>query len=427
MNKILINIDSRQRNVEYYPNSNYFKLGNESESDLNFYNYLNFKNIDYISLASIEIPNNFYIFTDARFNNFFYVNCNIVNFDNYIEYDIPEYFLTPGYQSEILYGGSYIFISSGNYDPDTLANEININLNQLQFNIGYFEEGNSTFNVIDGLFTKYNPNTLKLNFYNKSNTYSFDIEFNNYNNQYVSFGYMLGYRLNKYTLSILEDMTNDYYLNIPQYIITLPQLLSEAMVDIDGERYIFIKINDYGNLYLNHKTPIKALGKIILNNSKENYIFINSNEYMHKSHKFIAPVNINKLEIELLDYNGNRLDNSNCDYSFTLELGQIYDENVLNNIIKKTNNIDNENIKNNIINNDNNIINNDNNLIYQNDDYNINLISNNDNIKNNNNMKNNDNMKNNIINNDDYNINLISNNNKKIKNKNKKKNFGFEY
>ena len=42
MNKILINIDSRQRNILYYPNSNYFKLGNESESDLNFYNYLNF-------------------------------------------------------------------------------------------------------------------------------------------------------------------------------------------------------------------------------------------------------------------------------------------------------------------------------------------------------------------------------------------------
>ena len=31
MNKILINIDSRQRNILFYTNSNYFKLGNESK------------------------------------------------------------------------------------------------------------------------------------------------------------------------------------------------------------------------------------------------------------------------------------------------------------------------------------------------------------------------------------------------------------
>ena len=353
MNKILINIDSRQRNILFYPNSNYFKLGNESESDLNFYNYLNFKNIDYISLSSIEIPNNFYIFTPSRYNTFFYVNCNIVNFDNYyIEYNIPSYYITPGYQSQILYGPSYIYISTGNYDPDTLANEINIKLNQLQFNIGYFEEGNAILNIIDGLYVKYNPNTLKITFFNKSNTYSFDINFDNSNTQYVSFGYMLGYRSLKYTLNI-TDISNDYYLLIPQMNIKLALIEADAIVDIDGERYIFLKINDYGNLYLNHKTPIKVLGKIILNSSKENFIFINTTNYLYKSHKFISPVNINKLEIELLDYNGNRLDNGNCDFSITLELGQIYDENAYNNIYKKQNlTYKNNNNNNNLIIND---------------------------------------------------------------------------
>ena len=337
MNKILINIDSRQRNTLYYPNSNYFKLGNESESDVNFYNHLNFKNIDSISLSSIEIPNNFYVFTDSRFNNFFYVDCTIVNFDNYdIQYNIPNYLITPSYQSQILYGPSYIFISTGNYDPETLSNEINIKLNQLQYNIGYFEQGSIKFKIIDGLYTKYNPNILKLTFYNKSNTYSFKLNFDNLNNQYVSFGYMLGYRSLKYDLNITE-VSNDFYLTIPQFDITLTQKEADAIIDIDGERYIFLKINDYGNLYLNHKTPIKVLGKIILNSSKENFIFINTNNYLYKSHKFLSPVNINKLEIELLDYNGNRLDNGNCDYSITLELVQIYDENVYNSIYKKQN------------------------------------------------------------------------------------------
>ena len=163
---------------------------------------------------------------------------------------------------------------------------------------------------------------------------------------------MLGYRSLKYTLNI-TDISNDYYLLIPQMNIKLALIEADAIVDIDGERYIFLKINDYGNLYLNHKTPIKVLGKIILNSSKENFIFINTTNYLYKSHKFISPVNINKLEIELLDYNGNRLDNGNCDFSITLELGQIYDENAYNNIYKKQNlTYKNNNNNNNLIIND---------------------------------------------------------------------------
>jgi hypothetical protein len=335
MNKILINIDSRQRNTEYYPDSNFFKIGNESDSDVNFYNYLNFKNINSISLSSIEILNNFHIFTPSRFNNFFYVTSIIMNFENNIEYNIPDYYLIPFYQSQIIYGSSYIFITTGNYDPDVLANEINIKLNESQFNIGYFEEGSIMINIIDGLYIAYDPITLRMHFYNKSNTYAFHLNFNNFNKQYVSCGYMLGYRYINYDLDIVNNISNDYYLTIPQENITLPKLIPESIIDIDGERYFFIRINDYGNIYLNHKTHIKVLGKIILNNSKENFIFINTNIYLYKSHKFITPVNINKLEIELLDYNGNRLNNNNSDYSFTLELEQIYDENVYNNIFKK--------------------------------------------------------------------------------------------
>ena len=71
MEKILINIDSRQRDYNLYPSSSFFRVGADSQPNSNFANLINFKNIDYIKLASAEIPNNFYIFHDTRFNNYF--------------------------------------------------------------------------------------------------------------------------------------------------------------------------------------------------------------------------------------------------------------------------------------------------------------------------------------------------------------------
>ena len=78
MEKILINIDSRQRDLTLFPQSSYFKI--EYNDDINFRdkqqnldskmkyinnNYVNFNNIDYVSLVTFEFPNNFYIFQNT--------------------------------------------------------------------------------------------------------------------------------------------------------------------------------------------------------------------------------------------------------------------------------------------------------------------------------------------------------------------------
>lgn len=81
MEKILVNIDSRLRDVTLFPNSNYFKLEyndtvveNDSKNNakINYTyrnnNYINFKNVDYITLSSFEMMNNFYVFQKERFN-----------------------------------------------------------------------------------------------------------------------------------------------------------------------------------------------------------------------------------------------------------------------------------------------------------------------------------------------------------------------
>ena len=202
MEKILLNIDSRQRNYTVYSDSTFFKLDNMSN-----FNSAYFKNINYISLVSIEFPNMFYVFHESRFNNFFNVTTT------YTGGGAPSLHT------------SKITIPSNNYNIDTLVNTINVQLNDANLNVGTF--AGSILNVSDGLKCSVNTNLNIVLFNNLSAGYSFTIDFNNNNNDYVSLGYLLGFR----TTSI---------------IVATVAIKGTSMFNIGGENYIFMRINDYG-------------------------------------------------------------------------------------------------------------------------------------------------------------------------------------
>ena len=86
-----------------------------------------------------------------------------------------------------------------------------------------------------------------------------------------------------------------------------------------------------------NETLDNYLGKIILSVNKAEKNFDNNN-FITKKHIFKQPANISKLNIELLDPIGNIINTNSIDYSFTLELGVIYDselyKNSLNNFKK---------------------------------------------------------------------------------------------
>jgi hypothetical protein len=73
-----------------------------------------------------------------------------------------------------------------------------------------------------------------------------------------------------------------------------------------------------------NETLDNYLGKIILSVNKAEKNFDNNN-FITKKHIFKQPANISKLNIELLDPIGNIINTNSIDYSFTLELGVIYD------------------------------------------------------------------------------------------------------
>jgi hypothetical protein len=284
MDKILINIDTRNRDINSYPDSNFFQV------KVN----LNLKNIDYIKLASVEVPNLFYVFSESRHNLSFRIKFNID-----VDYTV-------------------ISIEPGNYSLNELKTIINANLVSAGFpNISM------NFSSTNGLVT----------FTRIAGADIYQFDFSNGSQFYNTLGYYLGFRNESYIVNN-----------------TITSIIGEAVADVNGESYFFIRINDWGNTYISHIVPKKVLGKIILNRPKNQFIFDNGSNYIYKGADLRQPDNLYKLEIELLDMYGYRLENIGIDYSITLEIGQIYSEPVyreqlnkldlISNKVKSSTNID---------------------------------------------------------------------------------------
>ena len=253
MEKIVINIDSRFRDILKNPNSEYFVLNLNEQ----------YKNIDFIKISTVEIPNNFYIFSSARKSNYFIIDDAIG---------------TP----------TKVTIDDGNYTIDLLIDEVNTKIKDTFGTQLYEMVSDDKGGIVLG----------------KPGSGTFNVDFSNDNSQYKSLGYHLGFRKTTYTAT--------------------DSLIAESLCDVNGENYIFIKINDYGNLIINPVLGIKALSKVVFHQNKGGFTFDNNSDMLTKYFIFRQPVNIKRLEIELLDAYGNRVDNRNFDYSLTLEIGQIY-------------------------------------------------------------------------------------------------------
>jgi hypothetical protein len=333
MEKILLNIDSRQRDLTLFPQSSYFKI--EYNDDLNFRdkqqnidskmkyinnNYVNFSNIDYISLVTIEFPNNFYIFQNIKNNTSLEITC--VNTDGNI---VPD--LVPGTKT--------VFIKEGNYENDELINNLNLTLNTNKFNIGTINDFGD-FVITRGLRFEYDKNLNKYSLVNLEAGYTFSVNITNTNYTYNNLGFMLGFRTN--------------IINLEQNAVNkINRVTGTSQADIEGEKYFFIKVNDYGQIFISPKIQSKALAKIVINNWKKTYIFNNASDLVYKTHKFRQPVDIKGLEIEILDYSGKRANFDGVDYSLTFEFGMIYDETIYNKQLKSLNLIPEQPIQNNKI------------------------------------------------------------------------------
>ena len=158
--------------------------------------------------------------------------------------------------------------------------------------------------------------------------YAFNIDWRLNENQnravQLNMGWILGYRQQYYEWS--TDYTDSSGVTYSKQEGYNP----EAVYDTLGSKYYILSIDDYNKNYSNTLTsPFQdsvfndpnAIAKI-----PNNPNLINFDDIFYQSKRaYFGPVNIKKLHIRLLDELGRTVDLNNNDFSFSIQLEQLYD------------------------------------------------------------------------------------------------------
>ena len=247
------------------------------------------KNIMAMRLASIEIPNSWYLFSHKKKNNQFKIEITENNKCHVFTIVVPD----------------------GNYTNDTLTTYLNTT---------YFCDriDDSLLKNLKCTINPYNHKTI-IEIVNEDVNIIFSLHFVIDDNENImnTFGWILGFRLARYIK--IDDA-----------------IQSEGMYDGGGDRYVFFCLNDYQysrndqNVVCFEDTSIdeNILGKIPMVNGKLSMI-IDENDgcSLTKTRTYNGPVNIRKLSIRVIDKFGEIIDLNNMDFSFTLELEILYEKN----------------------------------------------------------------------------------------------------
>ena len=262
---------------------------NTLSTDCQFVIPSDIKNVVSMRLASIEIPNSWYLYTAAKQSNYFKII-------------ITQSGVTDTY---------VITIPDGNYDNNSLPLYLNstylyqsttsTNLNQIKCSVDIYSL-ETTFSIINNNIANI---SMTIIFFEPPN-----------NNMLNTFGWQAGFREHKY-----ENITN------------AKGITSEGIFDAGGDRYVYVSINDYQNsnntlnmvCMDNSMMEEDIIGKIPIINGKFSIVITESNTLV-KTRRYNGPVNIRNLYVKILDRFGDVIDLNSMDFSFTLELEILYEK-----------------------------------------------------------------------------------------------------
>ena len=215
--------------------------------------------------------------------------------------------------------GSTYYINSTNTNPatsNTMLYKLSISNNPNILKVSFKNNFLNYYYTTDDWTTKPQFSTTSITLYDIP---QFQIDFNtegstsssftnniiNINSfNYPSIGYYLGYRL----------VNNSFVLSPSLSGVTMT-LTATKNFNVLGEDYIFLRINDWGSFDFFNKV---ILSKIFLRSDLTTSN--KTNNYTNKEYVFRQLTNINRLDIELIDYLGNTVELNGIDFSFTLAL-----------------------------------------------------------------------------------------------------------
>lgn len=276
-----LNIDTRFR-------ENYYT---SSSSNFHFDLPIKFSSVMQMQLAAFEMPFSYFNISKQRGNNFFSIKKESSGI-NYV-----------------------ITIPDGNYTPASLVAYLNnyctvtvVALNFVQFIYNIDGTGSGSAQLIVGVTTGNEGTYFTLNFQN-------DINGNpdTTNPLPLKLGWLLGFR-------------NGVYSGNINYI-------SEGLVDLTGSKYLYLVVDDYNNNVNNgfySAFNSSVLNKNILARVSTQPTPFGSTSQSNLSlittpRQYFGPVDIQKLNIQLLDEYGRVIELNNMDYSFCLTFTSVYD------------------------------------------------------------------------------------------------------
>jgi len=281
-----LNIDTRFRN-NYYGT-----ISSNIHIDLP----LKINKVVSMQLTALEFPNTFYPISKIFDNNYFVIE---------VENNEPLLITIPDGSYDYLGLTNFInaFLGASVAPYNSIACLIDINT---PGGTGSFSgSGRMIFSLISGTSPAFN---FSLNFLTDKNGNE-----DNLTPLPLKFGWIMGFR-------------EGYYVNNYNYV-------SEGIVDLVGPKYIYLVVDDFNNnvndsfygafnnsiLNKNILARITLQGSIFSVMSQNNLILITT------PRQYFGPVDIQKLQIQLLDEYGRILNLNNMDYSFCLSFQTIYD------------------------------------------------------------------------------------------------------
>jgi hypothetical protein len=305
------------------------------------------KNIVSLQMSAMEFPRMFYEFSSKLNNNSFHISLHNM-------------------EGTTITDASYtITLPDGNYSSDVFQTTMNnyfVNLG-IDFLVCDIDgiTSKTIIRAVDPIDIVKNPTWLKkmpyestMNAYIEQSTgvsyvqsttpnlsysphFYFILDFTNSENKSLmeNLGWMMGYRKGKYRFDSTHTYTN-YIIN-PSHkfpIVFKAYGVSESSFGSNYTNYIYLEVDDfhnnsqtntlYGNTGTNSYISNNLLARISLNNVPYTILEKHGGDNIAKKREYYGPIRLEKLRIRLLNRFGKVIDMNGNDYSFLIELQQIY-------------------------------------------------------------------------------------------------------
>ena len=297
-----LNIDTRFRDNYYGSSSTNFQF------DLP----IKLTSVLTMEMTAFEIPNSFMNISKQMGNNFFTIIVNAgeimevgtvtIPTGNYVFADLIQYI--NNYISIVFKDKKYLkYVYFTN-------NITNISTSESLL-LGFSGSGQT----IVGINSSYLSDNKHAELFNFSLRFDFNIDENHDDTPLpLKFGWMLGFR-------------NGAYENNVAYV-------SEGLINLDGPRYVFLVVDDYNNnvnngfysAFTESMLNKNILARISLQPGNFNTTSSQNNlSIISYPRQYFGPVNIQKINVQLLDEYGRVLNLNNMDFSFCLSFQNVYD------------------------------------------------------------------------------------------------------